>query len=665
MAPKQNYLVRITNEWCNRLLGAVSDRSLGDQEEQYASHRTRRDFVCTSIGVGAWGMVFPLLTIVVTQLAGAEQAGMFSMAFITGLVLMFMGNYGVRTFQVSDLSERYAFSDYQVNRVVTCVAMMFVGAAYCFMRGYDGQMFTICMGVYLYKMVDALADVYEGRLQQADKMYLAGLSQALRSVAVVVVFSLLLLVTRNLAIASVAMAITAFISLFVLTLPLAFFETPKSRRWNPKGVVDLLKQCFPLFVALFLFNLIENMPKFVMEGMLAYENQLYFNALYFPAQGILLTVSMIYKPLLVRLAEVWADPKRRKRFDFAIFAIVGVTVALTGLVMAFMGWIGIPIMSFLYGIDFEPFRGLSFVMIAAGGVTAVIDFLYQAITVLRRQKDVTKLYLLTFAFSIFVPLLLIGFTGLSGAVLSYLIVMCILLSLLVMEYVSIRMNFFKRGESAPSATTSAAYAADETRAMRVAPSNEPSFGDQKPLQADGPVDYRNDTIGFSDTSNAQGASFDEAMMRVSDRGAADVPPNVPMPTAEFRRNTEFTHKIGSASSPSTTTRMKTVVPRKGTSAARLSDTRHAAARSMTRMERAHWEEIERKRAEEDAREMERIQRDRERKAAQREELVRQAKERKRLEEEREALRGETIDLAGAHGRDTRKGIARHLRRPRQ
>ena len=96
MAHKQNYLVRITNEWCNRLLGAVSERSLGDQEEQYASHRTRRDFVCTSIGVGMWGMVFPLLTIVVTQLVGAEQAGMFSMAFITGLVLMFMGNYGVR-----------------------------------------------------------------------------------------------------------------------------------------------------------------------------------------------------------------------------------------------------------------------------------------------------------------------------------------------------------------------------------------------------------------------------------------------------------------------------------------------------------------------------------------------------------------------------------------
>lgn len=648
MAHKQNYLVRITNEWCNRLLGAVSERSLGDQEEQYASHKTRRDFVCTSIGVGMWGMVFPLLTIVVTQLVGAEQAGMFSMAFITGLVLMFMGNYGVRTFQVSDLSERYAFSDYQVNRVITCIVMMVVGIAYCFMRGYDGQMFTICMGVYLYKMVDALADVYEGRLQQADKMYLAGLSQALRSVAVVVVFSLLLLVTRNLAVASVAMAVAAVASLLVLTLPLAFFETPKSRRWSPKGVVELLKQCFPLFVALFLFNLIENMPKFVMEGMLAYENQLYFNALYFPAQGILLTVSMIYKPLLVRLAEVWADSKRRKRFDLAIFAIVGVTVALTALVMGVMGWIGIPIMSFLYGIDFEPFRGLSFVMIAAGGVTAVIDFLYQAITVLRRQKDVTKLYLLTFAFSVFVPLLLIGFTGLSGAVLSYLIVMCILLSLLVMEYVSIRMNFFKRGESQPSATTSAAYAADETRAMRaIVPSA--SFGEHAGnIEPDG-FGAAPDAI-VDEPFVAQNMPLEDDGTLVLDENASHYSERPNAPTVALRSDAQFSHRLGDAAAPSTTTRMKTVGPHAGASSARLSDTRHAAARSMTRMERAHWEEIDRKRAEEDAREMQRMQRDRERKAAQREELVRQAKERKRIEEERDALRGETVDLGGAHGR---------------
>ena len=441
---KPNFVTRTVNHWCNRLLGAVSERSLAAQEEQYAAHRTTRDYVWNSLGIGAWGMVFPVLTVVVTQLVGVEQAGMFSMAFVTGMLLMFLANYGVRTYQVSDLDEAHSFSDYQLNRWITCALMVAVGVAYCSIRGYAQDMFTISLGVYVYKMVDGLADVYEGRLQQVDKLYLAGASQAFRSVVVLVAFSLCLLITRNLPVACIVMAVAAALSFVVLTFPLALFETPKSRRVSPSSVARLFKQCFPLFLALFLYALIDNMPKFVMEGVLSYDNQLYFNALYFPAQGILLTIGLIYKPLLVRMAEAWSDPEKRRKFDLIIVAYTGATALV-------MGWIGIPVMSFLYGLDFEQFRGLPFIMIAAGGVTAAIDFLYQVITVLRRQRAVTKLYIITFGFSLFVPLLLVNFTGLPGAVIGYLIVMCILLVLLVSEYVSIRLGFSKETETEGSA----------------------------------------------------------------------------------------------------------------------------------------------------------------------------------------------------------------------
>ena len=161
---KPNFITKGVNRWCNRLLGAVSERSLADQEEEYAAHRTTRDYVWNTVGVGAWGMVFPILTVVVTQLVGVEQAGMFSLAFVTGTLLMILANYGVRTYQVSDVTEEHSFSDYQINRLITCAFMVLVGVAYCMVRGSESQMFTISLGVYLYKMVDGLADVYEGRL---------------------------------------------------------------------------------------------------------------------------------------------------------------------------------------------------------------------------------------------------------------------------------------------------------------------------------------------------------------------------------------------------------------------------------------------------------------------------------------------------------------------
>lgn len=450
---KKSFVTRKVEAWCSRVLGAVSGDGLAEQEAEYASGRTTRDYVWNTIGVGLWGMVFPVLTIVVTQLAGAEQAGMFSLAFVTALLLMFVGNYGVRNFQASDLDEEYSFADYQANRVLTVVIMLVAGITYCKFRGYADQMWLMSLGVYLYKAVDALADVYEGRLQQVDKLYLAGISQAFRSAAALIGFSLALLITRNVGVSSIVMAVIAAITFVVFTFPLAQLETPKSRSANAKRVIGLLKQCFPLFVALFMYNLIDNMPKFVMEGALSYDNQLYYNALYFPAHAILLTSGFIYKPMLLKMANAWADPAKRKKFDLIIVVMFVIIVGITVVVAGAMSWFGLAIMSFLYGIDFEQYRGLCFVMLAAGGVTAGIEFLYQVITVLRRQRAVTKLYLITFGFSLFVPVLLVNFTGLPGAVIGYLIVMCILLVLLVSEYASIRMDLHRKltGKAAPDA----------------------------------------------------------------------------------------------------------------------------------------------------------------------------------------------------------------------
>ena len=122
-----NPVRKLINDWFDRLVGAVSDGDLAGQEEEYASGRTKRDFMWNTIGFAAWGMVFPILTIVVTQLAGVERAGMFSFAFVMANLLYILANYGVRTYQVSDIEEYHTFADYQVNRIATCIIMMIVG----------------------------------------------------------------------------------------------------------------------------------------------------------------------------------------------------------------------------------------------------------------------------------------------------------------------------------------------------------------------------------------------------------------------------------------------------------------------------------------------------------------------------------------------------------
>lgn len=430
----------VINGWWERLFSAVFGGTWDEQPRMYESGRSGRDYLLNTVGSVAWGALFPLLTVVATQLSGAERAGHFTMAFTTATLLLYVGNYGVKTFQVSDLEETESFSSYRAHRFITCFIMLALGFAYCAIRRYDREMWLISAGAYGFRAIDALADTYEARLQQQDKLYLAGVSQAVRSVLGVTFFSLLLLITKSLVVASIGMAVAALASFVLLTAPLTRLETPRPRPAATIEIKELFVECFPSFLALFLFALIENIPKYAMEGVLPYESQVYFSAIYFPAQAMLMMVGFVYRPQLVRLATIWTDPHKRLRFDLIVGAVLAVCGAVTLAGLAFARWVAVPLGTLLYGTSFEPFRNAQYLMIIAGGLSAAIDFLYQIITVLRQQALATRIYLVATVLVIAMSVILVRLYGFDGAVWSYLGVMAALFGALGGQYIFIRMR---------------------------------------------------------------------------------------------------------------------------------------------------------------------------------------------------------------------------------
>ena len=126
-----------------------------------------------------------------------------------------------------------------------------------------------------------------------------------------------------------------------------------------------------------------------------------------------------------------------------IAAVMAVILGLTVVVSLFMEWIGLPLMSFMYGVDFGQFRLLAHLMIIAGGITAAIDFLYAIVAVLRRQQTQRSTVMLSFVVSIVLSLVFVNLLGLTGAVVSYLGTMGLLLVLLVLEYARMRRAITK------------------------------------------------------------------------------------------------------------------------------------------------------------------------------------------------------------------------------
>ena len=73
----------------------------------------------------------PVILLVMTRTNGVFDAGVFSIAFAIATLMLYMGLYGLRRFQSSDLDEKYSFREYHGMRILTCSMMLFVSLIYC------------------------------------------------------------------------------------------------------------------------------------------------------------------------------------------------------------------------------------------------------------------------------------------------------------------------------------------------------------------------------------------------------------------------------------------------------------------------------------------------------------------------------------------------------
>ena len=127
---------------------------------------------------------------------------------------MVIGNFAVRAYQVSDINNQYLFADYLNQRYISCVIMILIRLVYIIQKKYMGEMFALSILLCFYKMIDALADVYEGELQKKGYLSVAGLGMFWRVTSSMFVFIGILIFTKNLLISSFGMIIISIIMLF-------------------------------------------------------------------------------------------------------------------------------------------------------------------------------------------------------------------------------------------------------------------------------------------------------------------------------------------------------------------------------------------------------------------------------------------------------------------
>lgn len=329
-----------------------------------------------------------LLMLVISRKGNLTDTAMFSIGFTIASMLVLLGKYAVRNYQVSDIKMVYTYGEYVYARIVTTAGMLLAAVGYLvfcyFYKDYSADK-IICVALLLGpRFLEAVEDVLHGDLQRNGRLDIAAKIWAIRTWGYIVCFAVIYGLTGVIAQAAAGSLLVAIVIWGILNH--AVYDLfPKNMSYEKEKVWELLKNCFPLAVSMFTVMYMANSPKYTVDAVFTSEEQTCFNIVFMPVFVIALFGNYIYNPIVKSLAVLREGGQSKKIKKIMCFQTL-VLMSFSGLVALCGKWFGIRWLEILYKVSLEQYETEFVLLMIAGGALAVFNFLVVISTVIRRQK---------------------------------------------------------------------------------------------------------------------------------------------------------------------------------------------------------------------------------------------------------------------------------------
>lgn len=379
-------------------------------------------FAWTAASGIAYSLQSLIFLMVITNVSGKSEAGLYSLGIMIANQMLTVGKFSIRNFQVSDINQKYSFDQYYTFRIFTCFLAMVVTVGWIFFGGYRGEEALVILSLTVYKMAECLSDLFEGLYQQRFRFDISGKSQFTKDALMIVVFVAFFLVSKDVVIASIALAVVSMLLIFVIDFPIArYFDKIK---WNFSWKVNgqLMVACFSLFVSSFFFVYIHNAPKYAITAVTNNNNDVLaeFNALFMPVFVVDLFAGFTMRMWLTKMAVYHRDGEYKK-FKQTILKQLAVITGITVVAMLGMYFLGGFLLTLIYGINLYGYEWTNLLLMLSGGLVAIYTLFENVLIIYRRQHVCILINIITAGVSAIVvtPLTLKG--GILGATIGYII----------------------------------------------------------------------------------------------------------------------------------------------------------------------------------------------------------------------------------------------------
>jgi O-antigen/teichoic acid export membrane protein len=355
-------------------------------------------------------------------------SGVLSFAMTIGNMYFAIATYNMRTYQVSDISNKYSQQNYVGFRLVTISIGFATMIPYTLIVSPDVMTMLTVLLYLLFKMDEEFCDVLYGIDQRGGRMDYIGISQTLRGFLLVAGFSVGMAALHSINLAIVLM--------FVMCLSITFvYDVPHARRLDkiqPKiskeQTISLLRECLPVVLSSLFLGMVVSVARQYYGNVYGMDNLGKYAAVATPAVLIQAAARYLYAPTLVPLAEKWKESPQ-KEFMKSFKKILG-TLTLSSLAMVLLlSLCGKPILLAVYGNNIAPYTYLFPYVLISTAAIAVIWFISDSLIICRNLRGLLVSNAVALGITLLIMMPFERLFGMNG--INYVVIASMLIGIIV------------------------------------------------------------------------------------------------------------------------------------------------------------------------------------------------------------------------------------------
>lgn len=323
-----------------------------------------------------------LITVLAVRLSSDfTNSGLLTLAMSVTNIFYAIASFSLRTYQVSDINNKYKDTIYVQVRAFTAGLAFLLCGIYSIVL-YRDERFWGIMLYMIFRVIEAFVDILQGFEQRVMRMDLAGKSMAVRGIGNVIVFAAIIVLTDSFNLAVLGMVIVSAVVMLVYDIRYSSQIAQLSGKIEPATVKDIFMECLPMGIASALNTSIISIPRTLLDMIDGQEVLGIYGALAVPTVIVQVAATYVFNPMLPVYATHYTEKNKKEFFGLfnktMIVIVVLSIIALGG--SALLQDLLLPI---LLGESIRPYIYMFIPMMICTILNAVVWFQTSLLVVIR------------------------------------------------------------------------------------------------------------------------------------------------------------------------------------------------------------------------------------------------------------------------------------------